>query len=361
MKTLSVFGSCALLLTALVVPDAGASAVESVPPGDGPAVEVRFVTDEADAVLAILGKRAKKEAVTEDDWRRLFGSEGYKRLAKRESEIGRPFKDEDFTGFVLSDALAVQAGALADTLARWTKTDPSAAGRRAVVYLPAGARIHAKVYPVIKPKTNSFVFEVKTDPAIFLYLDPAVSPEKIENTVAHELHHVGFGTVCPPAAAKAEVEKLPPAARSAAEWMGAFGEGIAVLAAAGGPEIHPHAVSQAAERERWDRDVARATADLLELDRFFQDLVAGKLDEKAATEKGFTFFGDAQGPWYTVGWTMATLVEKTWGRDRLIADACDTRRLLASYNEAARRGAAPDTPPALWSSAVLVAVGAARP
>jgi hypothetical protein len=35
---------------------------------DPPALDVRFVTDEADAVLSILGKRAKKEAVTEADW-----------------------------------------------------------------------------------------------------------------------------------------------------------------------------------------------------------------------------------------------------------------------------------------------------
>jgi hypothetical protein len=55
---------------------------------------------------------------------------------------------------------------------------------------------------------------------------------------------------------------------------------------------------------------------------------------------------------------MGSLVEETWGRDRLIADACDTRKLLASYNEAARRRAEGQAP-ALWSAAVLEAVGAA--
>jgi hypothetical protein len=34
---------------------------------------------------------------------------------------------------------------------------------------------------VIKPKTNSLVFEVDTDPAIFLYIDPEISREKFEN------------------------------------------------------------------------------------------------------------------------------------------------------------------------------------
>jgi len=40
-----------------------------------------------------------------------------------------------------------------------------------------------------------------------------------------------------------------------ASWIGAFGEGFAMLAAAGGPAIHPHAVSSPEERARWDKDV----------------------------------------------------------------------------------------------------------
>ena len=60
---------------------------------------------------------------------------------------------------------------------------------------PTEAYIHAKVFPVIKPITNSFVFETTTDPAIFLYLDPEESAAKFENTVAHELHHIGYASV----------------------------------------------------------------------------------------------------------------------------------------------------------------------
>jgi hypothetical protein len=52
--------------------------------------------------------------------------------------------------------------------------------------------VRAKIYPVIKPAINSFVREAATDPAIFLWLDPAVIREKFENIVAHELHHIGL-------------------------------------------------------------------------------------------------------------------------------------------------------------------------
>ena len=41
---------------------------------------------------------------------------------------------------------------------------------------------------MVKPKTNSFVFETTSNPAIFLYLDPEESQSEFENIVAHESH-----------------------------------------------------------------------------------------------------------------------------------------------------------------------------
>lgn len=43
-------------------------------------VNVRIVTDEADAVLQILAKRESGEQITEADWQKVFSSEGYVRL-----------------------------------------------------------------------------------------------------------------------------------------------------------------------------------------------------------------------------------------------------------------------------------------
>lgn len=343
-------GLCAALLLPEVL------AASPAPPSPQPPAEVRFVTDQAEAVLAILAQRAQGQPVTEEDWRRLFATEGYTRLAKREASMGRAFTEEDFKAFVLSGDLLARAEALRETLAAWTRSTPDAAARRALAYLPAEARIRARIYPVIKPRDNSFVFEVKTAPAIFVCLDPKVTLAQLENTMAHELHHIGYGTVCPLPAATAEIERLPPGARSAAGWMRAFSEGFAMLAAAGGPDVHPHAVSATADRERWDRDVARFEENLREVERFFLDLLAGRLEEKAENEKASSFYG-IQGPWYTVGWKMAATVEEIWGRERLIADSCDPRKLLASYNEAVRRKAKEGEAPVLWSDALLEAVG----
>src|SRR5690349_11782302 len=50
----------------------------------GNRVNVRLVTDEAEGVLAILAKRKATLEITDTDWQRVFSSEGYVRLKKRE-------------------------------------------------------------------------------------------------------------------------------------------------------------------------------------------------------------------------------------------------------------------------------------
>jgi hypothetical protein len=317
------------------------------------AVDVRLVTDEADAVLAILAKKRSNETITDADWQRIFESEGYVRLKKRETSMQRSFEEADFKAFLLSDKLGERAQSLEETLVRWKRADVTRAARLALGYLPKEARIRARIYPVIKPRENSFVFDVRNDPAIFLYLDPEVSGEKFENTLAHELHHIGYGSTCPTKAAMDERSKFPINTQGALTWSGAFGEGFAMLAAAGGPNDHPHAVSRYEERMRWDKDVANFNDDLRKVEKFLLDLIDGKLTEEQAREAGFSFFG-TQGPWYTVGWQIAVVIEKTYGRARLIDSFCDQRQMFAIYNQAAEKhNRKSKVQLALWSSSLI--------
>lgn len=158
-------------------------------------LRLRLDTVESQAVLAILDATRADRAPSDTEWRRLFESEGYVRLKAREAGMKRPFTDSSFAAFVRSDTLARRAPDLRRALSAWELTDLHAAAERAFAYLPVGARIRATVYIVIKPITNSFVWDVDKDPAIFLYLDPEVSAPKFANTVAHELHHIGFSSV----------------------------------------------------------------------------------------------------------------------------------------------------------------------
>ncbi|HEX9893437.1 MAG TPA: DUF5700 domain-containing putative Zn-dependent protease [Gemmatimonadales bacterium] len=320
-----------------------------------------MVTDEARAVLELLARLAEGQEPGEAAWQRLFESEGYRRLKQRELSLDRPFDDSAFRAFVRSNALLARAGALRRTLMTWTQVDPGAAALHAFAYLPPGAVIHANVYPVIKPRTNSFVFEPRSNPAIFLYLDPAVSPAKLDNTLTHELHHIGVGSVCP---AEMPDSTLPPPVRTAHAWMGGFAEGRAMLAAAGDPAIHPHQTSDSAERAIWDRDLAHVDRDLRRLEEFFLTLLDGRLSEDEQTREGMSFIATEevpQGPYYTVGWVMASTVERRLGRKRLVATLCDPVAFLSDYNAAARtrnRTRASRLP--IWSDSLFNRLRASR-
>jgi hypothetical protein len=322
-------------------------------------VQLTLDTSEADKVLEILSLREAGKSVTDADWNSIFNTEPYQRLKVREQKIADQFnapanvlKDEDFQKFVLSDDLLKRAPDLRATLERWKAVDLQQAATHVLEYLPESAVIHARVYPVIKPHNNSFVWEPSTNPAIFLYLDPDVSPEKFTNTVTHELHHIGLSDSQKQYEEK--IKGLPEQARTVAQWIEAFGEGMAMLAAAGGPDVDPQAASKPDQRDQWKHDLANFNNDLPAVNAFFLDVLNGKLTgEGAIDEKGSSFFG-AQGPWYTVGYKMAVMVEKRFGRGTLIQTMLDPRQLLSLYNKvAAEQNAHEKDQVPLWSPEIL--------
>lgn len=310
---------CLLIFLLLSLPLAAA-----LPPN----VKLRIDTAEADAVLQILDKRAAGAAITDADWARLFGTEGYVRLKQRELSMKREFTDDAFRTFVMSDELLSRRAKLASVVRDWRTVDLGHAAALALAYLPKGATIRATIYPVVKPATNSFVFDTPANPAIFKYVGDE-SAARFENVIAHELHHIGFSTACPQA-------ELQPPAEQVAAWLGAFSEGFAALAAAGGPDRDAEATSTPEIRAEWARGLANYDEDFETLKRFFRDVAEGKLTGDAIEEKARTFYRGV-GPWYSVGWKMGVVIEKTLGRKALVDAMCDRRRLLETYNRAAMR------------------------
>jgi hypothetical protein len=325
----------------------------------GERIQLSLDSSEADQVLAILALRSRGQSIADSEWQKLFATKPYQRLKEREKAIGETFHDptiaftdDDFKRFVLSDDLLTRAAALSTTVDRWKNADLRKDAQRVLAYLPPDATIRAKVYPVIKPARNSFVWDLSINPTIFLYLDAEVKREKFENTVAHELHHIGLASVGP--IYERKIAGLPEPAHTAAEWMESFGEGIAILAAAGGPDVDPHAASSPKEHARWEHDLSAFNADLAAVNGFFLDILNAKFGSRdAMEEKGGSFFGDAQGAWYTVGYRMAVMVEKRFGRQALIGTMLDPRCLLVLYNRAA---GGMDVP--VWSEEILSAVQA---
>jgi putative zinc-dependent peptidase DUF5700 len=315
-------------------------------------IDLKLDSSEAEAVLAILAKEAQHQPITNADWQKLFGTEPYVRLKQRENSMHREFTDEDFRKFVLSPELFARHTQLQQTMDSWKQADLRGAAARILPYLPADARVRAAVYPVIKPQSNSFVFERN---AIFLYVDPEKSSAEFQNTVAHECHHIGLSDA--ESSYDKQIESAAPKVKPVLNWIGAFGEGLAVLAAAGSPDVHPLAAYNDDERKRWDSDMKYWDREFAELDQFFSDILRGGFaDQETINHVAFSFFG-YRGPWYLVGYKMAIVVEKEMGRAALVEGMTDPRKLLLHYNEAAKRvnSKGKEKLP-LWSDPVIAAI-----
>jgi hypothetical protein len=307
------------------------------PPQTQGQVQVSLDMDEARAAVALIEALAAGRTPDEAEWQALFASQGYRRLKQREAAMKRDFTDAEFRAFLSAPETRARAASLRAALDRWQADPSGAAAARALAYLPPGTTLRATIFPMVKPKPNEFVFDLAGDPAIFLMLNPAVLPEKAANTLAHELHHIGMGAACGARSPDGESAR-----RLLLGWLSAYGEGLAMLAAAGGPAIHPHADSDAGERAEWDRNAASFATEMAEQDAWFRSVLAGTAgDEAAIAAKMRGYFG-TQGPWYTVGWRMARTIEINLGRARTIDAFCRPATLLATYNQAAalqeRRG-----------------------
>jgi hypothetical protein len=215
------------------------------------------------------------------------------------------------------------------------------------------------------------VWELDRDPALFVSVDPSVRAAEQQNVIAHELHHVGLAAACRASAAP-PTDSVAARRQTALQWLGAFGEGVAMLAAAGGPSVHPHATSADAVRARWDRDVANAPADLARVATFLTRVLDGAVTGDAVRAEAMALYGE-QGPWYTVGYVMARAVETAHGRERLLGALCDPAALLTAYEaaaaqlnagrrdpHAARAGTLPSPLPR-WPAALLARLGATMP
>jgi hypothetical protein len=317
---------------------------------EGQRVHLSLDDSEAERALVILHKEQAHEAVTEGDWQKLFATVPYQWLKVREASMHREFTDEDFKKFLQAPEAQIRTAEWDETLAGMKRANMPGIGLRVLAWLPAEAVIQTRVFPLIKPKMNSFVWRNEQgEPAIFVYMEKQTQPQ-FETTVAHECHHIGLFSL--EGQQKKILATMPDNVKQATEWMGAFGEGEAVLAATGSTDLRPHWEGDALARARWDSDMMHFNQDLATVTQFFDDILDGMLKGDAIQEKGAAFYG-YQGPWYTVGYEMASLVEKRFGRQAFTDCLLDPRLLLVRYNQVAEEANKNGAALALWPESLL--------
>lgn len=317
-----------------------------------PQINLNLDTSEADQAILILEMERAGRPVSGQKWKSLFATAPYRALKARETSMGRAFTDEQFKTFLSSPEALGQLDIWKRTIAGMKSADMTAIGRHVLQWLPAGATLHARVFPEIKPLPNSFVWSARPDEvrAIFLSVQRQTS-DSFQNTVAHELHHIGLDSL--DARQEALQAGMPKQVKLAVKWLSAFGEGEAMLAAAGSTDRHPHWEDDGVARARWDSDLMHFNVDLRSVQDLMLEIVNGKLTDDEAIQKRAAAFWGYQGAWYTVGYEMAVLVDKRFGRQTFNQCLLDPRLLLVRYNEVAKeaneQGAALET----WSPELL--------
>jgi hypothetical protein len=81
------------------------------------------------------------------------------------------------------------------------------------------------------------------------------------------MHHIGLSST--DKLYDEKIAALPAASQKAAQWMGALGEGLAVLAAAGGTDVPPNQYSQSDVQQNWEHGMSNFNQDLQTLNEFF--------------------------------------------------------------------------------------------
>ena len=322
-------------------------------------VAIRLDASQARGTLALLAVRKSGKTVTREAWDRVFETEAYRRLLARETDIDkllgidRGYSDASFLEWAESDEALEGLEARERTLASWMAVDANEAGRKAMKYLPAHVAMKATVYLIVRKQTNSFVWDLPHDPAIFLWVGPDLSAGEMAMTLAHELHHVGLSGAC----RRDDRETEGPVA-TARGWLSGFGEGLAVLAAAGGPDAPTHPAGQTELIASWDARQDSLETDMRRVEAFLTDVATGTVEGEEAQQRGMAFVNTAtvpQGAFYTLGWFMGATIEREFGREAVIEATCDHGLLLTRYQQAARkasaRGSAKRLP--LWSEDVL--------
>jgi hypothetical protein len=196
------------------------------------------------------------------------------------------------------------------------------------------------------------VWATADERAIFLFLNPSLNTKQFENKVAHECHHIGLESLN--VKQEAVRKNLSEPQQEAIRWLGGFGEGEAMLAAAGSPDVHPHAQDDGVARARRDSEMAHFDENLVAVQQFLLDILTGRIKEPDdIARKAEPFYGE-QGAFYTVGYRMAAMVERRFGRKALTDAMIDPRKLFLLYNRAAaEEDQRQNQKMALWSPQLL--------
>jgi len=293
-------------------------------------VSLNLITDEVEILIEILKRKDNNKPINKEQWDELFNSIGFKMLARRETEMNEGIDKSEFKEFVMNKIASDKYNHYKKSLEKLKSMNSDEIIKITKDYLPKNTELDTDIIPVIKPQKNSFIHRINDKLVLFLYLEPDILKEKMENKLIHELHHIGLDYVYQ----NSDYSCLSKPAQKVIEWTNAFGEGFAMLAAAKGLENHPNKFDKDL-KSKWDENMGNFNKDFHKIQNFLLAILEGHFaDDQKLYNRGFQLMTNngGQGSWYTVGYQIAVIIEREAGREVLIECMKDLTKIYFQYN-----------------------------
>ncbi len=293
-------------------------------------MSLNLITDEVEILIEILKRKVNNKPINKEQWDELFNSIGFKMLARRETEMNEGIDKSEFKDFVMNKIASYRYISYKKSLEKLKSMNSGEIIKSTKNYLPDNTKLDTDIIPVIKPQKNSFIHKINDELVLFLYLEPDILKEKMENKLIHELHHIGFDYVYQ----NSDYSYLSKQAQKVIEWTNAFGEGFAMLAAAKGLENHPNKFDEDL-KSKWDKNMENYNKDFHKIQNFLLNILEGHFaDDQKLYNRGFQLMTNngGQGSWYTVGYQIAIIIEREAGHDVLIDCMKDLTKIYFQYN-----------------------------
>jgi hypothetical protein len=317
---------------------------------DAQNLQVRIDLSEAEAMLSAANALRDNGPIAAAQLESVLQTPAGKHLTKTQALTA-----ENIQRYVTSAEFSAQTSAFQSSLREWHTASRQQIEHRLGEYLPPEGQLSLTVVVVLAPGFTDAEFDtISNAPRVLVPLLPYMPHMRVETYADEQVYLLASAITTK--SLQLHYDQMTDSVRLAVEYITEFRRGIALLAGAGGPGLHICSTCPRAERQQWDNDLVAFSTDLQALDKL---LLATAL---TADIEGQRSQLDSVGvvPWQVVGYRMADIIERHYGRKVVPNLLRNPRMLLELYNLAAADDNASgtfDEPLPLWSPELMQLLG----
>jgi len=305
---------------------------------------VRFDSDGARRMLALLERLAGGEGVAESELQEVLATPAYRLFFDHHNRFeGRTLSEAEFAAMLRAipgGRFATANEQLATMWQRFSQAPARLAELQALYeqvaggdvvpqaadlarrWLPAGATLETTIYILLDGMSGGFVYQGQ----VAFDLLQMEGADRFLKVLAHELHHIGVEGLWQPLS---EDPALSPEQHRALDFVGLLlGEGSATYLISGAPQ-------EAEGVAQWQQHMGQLDRLFARVEDLLQRTLTGEVDEAAFWAALPSFLQGYMGEAYAVGYVLVERICRALGSEAVLACLREPGSTLAVYNQAA--------------------------